>query len=370
MTDFDGMQTRLLETSRLSIAVRLRTADDPATPPERTVVLLHGLVGSSLFWQEMLADLPGDLRAVAIDLRGYGESENAPVDATRGVRDFSDDLAEALEALGIPTAHLVGWSLGAAVAMQYAMEHPVLSLTLESPVSPYGLGGTGRDGSALTDDDAGAGAATANPAFVERLTAHDESDDAESSPRSVLRAEFLAPGFAGGDEDLWVRAMLQTSTAVGNFPGDVVGSPSWPGTAAGRTGVLNALAPHHFDLSGFAALSPHPPVLWVRGELDAIISDASLAEPRSLGKLGVIPGWPGEQSDPPQPMVTQTRDVLAAYAEAGGAVTELALPDVGHSPHLERPAQFRSALLTHIGYVGAPADPAPATEAIILRSAD
>jgi len=69
-------------------------------------------------------------------------------------------------------------------------------------------------------------------------------------------------------------------------------------------------------------------------------------------------------------MVSQTRDVLSAYADKGGEVTEVPVEGAGHSVHLERPAQFRRALLTHIGYVGRPADPAPPTEAIILRSAD
>ncbi len=69
-------------------------------------------------------------------------------------------------------------------------------------------------------------------------------------------------------------------------------------------------------------------------------------------------------------MVAQTRDVLDAYAAAGGEVTEVALEGVGHSAHLEAPAEFRHALLSVIGYVGAPADPAPPTETIILKSAD
>jgi hypothetical protein len=51
-------------------------------------------------------------------------------------------------------------------------------------------------------------------------------------------------------------------------------------------------------------------------------------------------------------------------------VRELSLEGVGHSPHLERPIQFRQALLEVIGYVGRPADPSPPTEQIVIRSSD
>ncbi|SIS18322.1 alpha/beta hydrolase [Microbacterium sp. RURRCA19A] len=370
MTLFDGITSRLIETGRLSVNVLQRAADDPATGPEQTVVFVHGNVSSSLFWQEIMQDLPSDLRVLAVDLRGFGGTEHAPIDATRGVRDFSDDLHATLEALGIPTAHLVGWSMGGGVVLQYALDHPVLSLTLQAPVSPYGFGGTRRDGSRLTDDDAGAGAGGANPDFVQRLIDHDTTDEAPTSPRSVFRSGYVAPGYTSEHEDVWVESMLTTSTAGGNYPGDSVASPNWPGFAAGNLGVLNTMAPKHFDVSGIVDLADKPPILWIHGTADAIVSDASFYDFNHLGALGIVPGWPGEELAPAQPMVSQTRDVLEAYAAAGGEVTEIAVEGAGHAPHLERPAQFRQALLTVIGYVGRPADPAPPTEAIILRSAD
>lgn len=370
MTLFDGITARLIETPRLMVNVLERAGDDAETPADRTVVFIHGNVSSSLFWQETMQDLPPDLRVLAIDLRGFGGTEHAPIDATRGVRDFSDDVRETLAVLGIPTAHLVGWSMGGGVILQYALDHPVLSLTLQSPVSPYGFGGTRRDGSRLTDDDAGCGGGGANPDFVQRLIDHDRSADAPTSPRSVFRSGYVAAGYQSEHEDVWVESMLTTSTATGNYPGDSVASESWPGFAAGDVGVLNTMTPGHFDVSGIVELADKPPILWIHGTLDAIVSDTSFYDLNNLGKLGVIPGWPGDDVAPPQEMVSQTRDVLSRYAAAGGEVTELSLEGVGHSPHLERPVEFRHALLEAIGYVGHPIDPAPSTEAIIIRSSD
>jgi pimeloyl-ACP methyl ester carboxylesterase len=370
MTLFDGITSRIVQTPRVNVNILERDGDDPSTPPERTVVLIHGNVSSSLFWQEIMQDLPSDLRVIAIDLRGFGGTDHAPLDATRGVRDFSDDVRATLEALEIPTAHFVGWSMGGGVVMQYALDHSALSMTLQAPVSPYGFGGTRRDGSRLTDDDAGCGGGGVNPDFVARLRAGDTTDEAQTSPRSVFRSGYVAAGYTSDHEDVWVESMLSTSTDEGNYPGDSVTSENWPGFAAGTTGIANTMVPKHFDVSGIVDLAVKPPILWIHGTADAIVSDASFFDINNLGKLGVIPGWPGEEAAPPQQAVSQTRDVLAEYRARGGEVTELELEGVGHSPHLERPAVFRSALLETIGYVGRPAQPAPPTEAIILKSVD
>ena len=63
----------------------------------------------------------------------------------------------------------------------------------------------------------------------------------------------------------------------------------------------------------------------------------------------MIPGWPGVDIAPPQPMITQTRAVLDRYASAGGVYRELALADAGHAPHLDEPEVFVAELVRHIG---------------------
>ncbi|HEX5857124.1 MAG TPA: alpha/beta fold hydrolase [Microbacterium sp.] len=372
MTLFPGITQRTLDVPGLGVSILEREGDDQNADPAKTVVFVHGNISSSLFWMPTMLDLPRDLRLIAIDLRGYGGTEHAPVDATRGVRDYSDDIHATLELLGIPTAHFVGWSLGGVVLLQYALDHPVLSLTLEAPVSPYGFGGTRRDGTRLTDDDAGTGAGAANPDFVQRLIDKDATDEAQTSPRNVFRASYVAPGFVTEHEDVFVESMLTTSTATGNYPGDSENSPHWPGFAPGRVGVLNTISPKYFNVAGIVDLDEKPPILWIHGDSDAIVSDASFFDVNYLGQLGIVPGWPGADAAPPQPMVSQMRDVLQAYSAAGGSVTEALFEGTGHTPNIERPEAFRDALLAHIAPapVNPGTDPNPPTEAFILKSED
>ena len=91
MTLLDGITSSQVETGRYTANVLEREGGSPDQPP---VVLVHGNVSSSLFWQPTMLDLP--VRSLAIDLRGFGDSQTRPVDATRGLRDFSDDVASVL----------------------------------------------------------------------------------------------------------------------------------------------------------------------------------------------------------------------------------------------------------------------------------
>jgi pimeloyl-ACP methyl ester carboxylesterase len=335
---------------------RLHVLTSPGDGP--VVCLLHGNLSTARFFEPAALQLPSSWHLILPDLRGFGRSGPAPVDATRGLRDFADDLHRALSdgfdgPDGRPV-HLAGWSMGGGAVMQYAIDHPdrVASLTLISPVSPFGFGGTkGEDGALCRDDGAGSGAGVVAAELVRRISEGDRSDDSQFSPRSVLRALYLKPPrrLPPAVEDLFVDEILATATGDDNYPGDHRPSAHWPGVAPGTRGVANAMAPLYCDLSKFADVAARVPVLWLRGADDQIVSDTSPIDVGYLGASGVMPGWPGEDF-PAQPMVAQTRAVLRRAQAAGGAVTEVVFPDCGHSPHLEDPARF---LAVFTGFVTA-----------------
>jgi pimeloyl-ACP methyl ester carboxylesterase len=97
-----GISSEIVQTPRL--ATHLLTS---GPQQGESVVFVHGNVSSAVFWEETMLALPTRYRAIAVDLRGFGDSETAPVDATRGVRDFADDLHALAEALKLGRFHLV-----------------------------------------------------------------------------------------------------------------------------------------------------------------------------------------------------------------------------------------------------------------------
>jgi pimeloyl-ACP methyl ester carboxylesterase len=296
----------------------------------------------------MLA-LPLGYRGIAPDLRGYGDSEDKLVDATRGCMDWADDLLRLMDTLGVIRFHVAGHSLGGSVVWALLASAPqrLLSVTLAAPGSPFGFGGTrGVNGEACAPDFAGSGGGTVNPEFVRLLgEGYRGADVPNASPRLVMNSFYWKPPFVPAREEALLSSMLSEKTGPQKYPGDMTPSSNWPMVAPGVWGPINALSPKYVGdtVPRVIGAPVKPPVLWVRGADDQIVSDTSLFDLNFLGQLGAVPGWPGAETHPPQPMVAQTRAVLEAYRQNGGTYSEVVLNDCGHTPYIERPEAFNQA---------------------------
>ena len=344
------MQTATVQTSRVRFNCWTQGSD--AGQP---LLLVHGNITTGRFWQAVAERVGDGFRVVAPDLRSFGRTEQAAVNAARGLRDWSDDLRALLEALGWADGgrvHAAGWSMGGGILQQYEIDYPddLASLTLIAPISPYGFGGThGADGTPNFADFAGSGGGTAAPDFVRRMAAGDESEDEPvSSPRVVMRTFFWSPRYKAPDEDELIQEVLLTAIGDDFYPGSSTPSPNWPGVGPAPRGVNNAFAPAWSNTSAFGDVPRPVPLLWIRGDEDQVVSDASMFDFGTLGKLGAVPGWPGDEIFPPQPQIAQTRAVFERRLDHGGRMREVVLNEVGHGPLIERPDEVARLMLDHI----------------------
>ncbi|KAL5488638.1 hypothetical protein EMCRGX_G017611 [Ephydatia muelleri] len=294
-----------------------------------TIILIHGNVSSSIFWQRTMLELSQDARIIAPDLPNYGFSGRRPVIASRGLSDFSDDLAAFHQALGLPPCHWLGWSMGGGILLKLA-----------DGVS----GASDRAGSECLVASVWTGE-LANQALVSTLASGD-TGDGPSSPRTVMRKVYVANPvvLTTQDEDRYVQAMLRTALGPDYYPGDSSASDNWPGYAPGGRGIANAMSGLYFNARGLLDLKSKPAILWIQGGKDQLISDRSFLDASNLGQLGVLPGWPGVAECPLEPMIEQWKGFLSAYEELGGSVSRLWLANCGHSPHLEEPDAVHAAM--------------------------
>ena len=106
-------------------------------PPETgglSVVFLHSLAGNGGQWALQLDHLRRRRRAVALDFRGHGDSDPAE-NGDYSISGLAGDVEATVDQLGLRRFVLVGHSLGASVAIEYAGRHPdrVAGLLLADP---------------------------------------------------------------------------------------------------------------------------------------------------------------------------------------------------------------------------------------------
>jgi pimeloyl-ACP methyl ester carboxylesterase len=124
-----------IQANGIHINVRDRGRGEP------TLVLLHYWGGSSRTWAELIDQLADRYRSIALDHRGWGESDAPP--RGYGISDLADDAQSVISAMEIKRYVVVGHSMGGKVAQLVASRRPVglvgLVLVAPSPPSPTAL---------------------------------------------------------------------------------------------------------------------------------------------------------------------------------------------------------------------------------------
>jgi len=102
------------------------------TNTNSVIVFIHGNAGDCRHWDSQFNAFEDQFNVLRYDIRGFGKS-SVPVEQ----KPYSDyeDLATLLDTLNIETVHLVGWSMGAAIALDFSLAYPdrTSSLALVTP---------------------------------------------------------------------------------------------------------------------------------------------------------------------------------------------------------------------------------------------
>lgn len=129
---FDVITHRWL---RIPYTLTVRYIQRPRHHPRATIVFIHGIGNTGDAWREVIAKMPKDIRIIAIDLLGFGDSAK-PDWATYSAKTQARSVVATYLSLGLASpAIIVGHSLGSLVAIEIAKRYPLLvrSLVLCSP---------------------------------------------------------------------------------------------------------------------------------------------------------------------------------------------------------------------------------------------
>ena len=269
-----------------------------------TVVLVHGLAGSSRTWKDVMPTLAERYDVIAPDLLGHGESAKPMGDYSLGAH--ASGLRDLLITLGVSSATLIGHSFGGGVAMQVAYQHPELCDRLIL----VGSGGLGREVSWMLRLGTLPMAEYAMPLVFSRWLADRGADVSRFFGKRGVRSARLdemgrAYGSLAGTENR--KAFVRTIRTVIDSSGQTVSA-------------LDRLY-----------LASHVPTLIVWGDKD-----------------GIIP-------------VAHAR---VAHEVIKGSRLEI-LEGVGHFPHTEAPERFLDVVLEFLAETHGAAGDGPPLEEIL-----
>jgi pimeloyl-ACP methyl ester carboxylesterase len=128
------------EASRLRFAgmaggTRYSLYASSAGDPAETTVLIHGVGMNHSVWSPQIDALTAHFQVLAYDMPGHGESALPSTEPT--LAEYAMQLATLLDTLKIARVHIVGHSMGALVALEFALTHPARMLSVAALNAVY-----------------------------------------------------------------------------------------------------------------------------------------------------------------------------------------------------------------------------------------
>ncbi len=165
------------------------------------LLFLHGLGSSTREWEDQIDEFSKNYQVIAYDLRGHGRSDKPAGPYTMEL--YAADTAGLLDALKVQSAHVVGLSLGGAVAFQLALDHPERVKSLVIVNSGPSMGGSPEQANREIEQRIGIvrqmGMRAMGQALSPRLFPKDE--------HAPLRQTF-EERWAANDPDAYIQALL------------------------------------------------------------------------------------------------------------------------------------------------------------------
>ena len=184
---------------------------------EPVFLFIHGWQADRTVWRDVAAALGAGAHVLLPDARGSGESQSAR--GPYGLERFAADLRELIEARGLGPVVLAGHSMGATVAMRFAVDNPdlVRALVLIAPVPASG-GGYSPKGAAYLRSTAGDPAAQRN--WLSRTFA--QAPDDATLERLCAAAAKTARDVALESFESWAHADFAEATRTIAAPALVI----------------------------------------------------------------------------------------------------------------------------------------------------
>jgi len=176
-----------VKTRRIAIGDVQLSFNEDGSPPDRPLVLIHGLTGHRDDFRERMPDLARDAHVLAPDLRGHGDFTKTGRPETFTFEQLVADLDALLDAWGFGSCDLLGHSFGGMVALRFVLAKPrrvdslILMDTAPDPPDAYDV---------EIFEKAGAIARTRGMTFLQELVEKSAHENPAPSPSDQQIAKW------------------------------------------------------------------------------------------------------------------------------------------------------------------------------------